>query len=139
MTPPPTNEIAIYDSKFTIHDLEQIVTSRRAGRCASARGNRKSSILTRTAERGIALIITLILLSVTLVMAIAFLAISRRERGSVTTSTDTATARLAADSALASAEAQIMANILATTNPYNFGLSSRRITSIRLVCEPADS
>jgi hypothetical protein len=75
-----------------------------------------------SAKSGIALVITLILLSVTLVMAIAFLAISRRERGSVTTSTDTATARLAADSALANAEAQIIANVLSTTNPYNFGL-----------------
>jgi hypothetical protein len=73
-------------------------------------------------ECGIALVLTLILLSVTLVMAIAFLAISRRERGSVTTSTDTATARLAADSALANAEAQIMANMLSTTNPFSFGL-----------------
>jgi hypothetical protein len=81
-----------------------------------------SGLRSPSSERGIALVITLILLSVTLVMAIAFLAISRRERGSVTTSTDTATARLAADSALASAEAQIVANVLSTTNPYNFGL-----------------
>ena len=43
-------------------------------------------------------------------MAVAFLAISRRERGSVTTSTDTATARLAADAALASAQAQIISS-----------------------------
>ena len=55
-------------------------------------------------------------------MAIAFLALSRRERGAVTTVTDTASARLAADAALANAEGQIMANALATTNPYNFGL-----------------
>ena len=34
---------------------------------------------------GVALVITLILLSVTLLMALAFLAISKRERGSVTT------------------------------------------------------
>jgi hypothetical protein len=73
-------------------------------------------------QRGIALVITLILLSVTLVMAIAFLAISNRERNSVTTTTDAATAKLAADSALAHAEAQIIANVFATTNPYNFGL-----------------
>ena len=65
-----------------------------------------------------ALVITLILLSVTLIMAVAFLAISRRERGSVVTSTDTATARLAADAALANAEAQIISSVLATTNPY---------------------
>jgi hypothetical protein len=72
-------------------------------------------------ERGIALVITLILLSVTLVMAVAFLAISRRERGAVTTSTDTITARYAADAALANAQAQIIASILAG-NPYNSGL-----------------
>ena len=83
---------------------------------------RQPSLVTRHSEQGIALVITLILLSVTLVMAVAFLAISRRERGSVTTSTDTTTARLAADSALANAQAQIVANVLATTNPYNYGL-----------------
>jgi hypothetical protein len=55
-------------------------------------------------------------------MVLAFLAVSRRERGAVTTTTDTASARLAADAALANAEAQIVANALATTNPYNFGL-----------------
>ena len=73
-------------------------------------------------QRGVALIITLILLAVVTVMAVAFLASSQRERGAVTTTTDTAGARLAADAALAQAEAQIMANTLATTNPYNFGL-----------------
>jgi hypothetical protein len=77
----------------------------------------------RRSERGIALVITLILLSVTLVMAIAFLAISRRERGSVTTSTDIVTARLAADAALANAQAQIIASILATNAAaYSSGL-----------------
>ena len=69
-----------------------------------------------------ALIITLLLLGVVTLMAIAFLALSRRDRGAVTTVTDTASARLAADAALANAEAQIAANALATTNPYNFGL-----------------
>jgi hypothetical protein len=73
-------------------------------------------------QRGVALIITLILLAVVTFMAIAFLAMSRRERGAVTTVTDTAGARYAADAALANAEAQIIANALATTNPFNFGL-----------------
>ncbi len=63
-----------------------------------------------------ALIITLILLSVTLIMAVAFLAIARRERNAVSTTTDTAVARLATDSALAAAEAQLAANVFATTN-----------------------
>jgi hypothetical protein len=94
--------------------------------CPAAGGaavcNRKSPIVNRKSEQGIALVITLILLSVTLVMAVAFLAISRREAGSVTTSTDTVTARLAADAALANAQAQIIASVLATQNPYNPGL-----------------
>jgi len=83
---------------------------------------RHPSPVTRHPQRAVALVITLILLSVTLVMALAFLAISGRERGSVSTQTDTATTRLAADAGLAAAEAQIAANILSTTNPYTFGL-----------------
>src|SRR5580692_5617067 len=70
-------------------------------------------------QRGVVLIITLILLAVVTVMAVAFLATSRRERGAVTTTTETASARLAADAALANAEAQIIANVLATPNAYN--------------------
>jgi hypothetical protein len=70
----------------------------------------------RRRRAGMALIITLILLSVTLIMAVAFLAIARRERNAVSTTTDTAVARLATDSALAAAEAQLAANVFATTN-----------------------
>ena len=69
-----------------------------------------------------ALIITLIMLSVVTFMALTFLAVSRRERGVVTTTTDTASAKLAADDALAAAEGQIVANALANANPYGFGL-----------------
>ena len=85
-------------------------------------GLQPSTFSLQPAQRGVALVITLIMLSVTLVMAIAFLAISRRERNSVSTTTDTTVARLAADSALAAAQAQIVANIFATTNlaAYNF-------------------
>jgi hypothetical protein len=71
---------------------------------------------------GVALIITLILLAVVTFMALTFLAISRRERNAVTTTTDSLTAQLAADDALASAEAQVVANLLATSNSFNFGL-----------------
>lgn len=73
-------------------------------------------------QSGIALVITLILLAVTLVMAIAFLAISRRERGSVSTTEDAATAKFAADAALAKAEGRIVSQLMATTNPYVFSL-----------------
>ena len=83
-----------------------------------------SPSVTRRTEQGIALVITLILLSVTLVMAVAFLAIANRERNAVTTTTDTATARHGAEPALAYAAAQIVANILSSTNAaaYNFNL-----------------
>jgi hypothetical protein len=77
----------------------------------------------RATERGIALVITLILLSITLVMAIAFMALSKRERNAVTTTTDTAIARQAADSALAQAQNRVMANLLAAPGGANsFGL-----------------
>ena len=87
-----------------------------------SRSSRHVSRVTCHTQRGVALIITLILLSVVTFMAITFLALSRRERSAVTTVTDTAGARLAADAALASAEAQIIANVLSATNPYNFSL-----------------
>jgi hypothetical protein len=119
---------------FTIYDLRFTIVKQSGGAvspltAAGAHGvtrptafNRKASIVNHKSQRGVALIITLILLSVTLVMALAFLALSGRERGSVTTQTDTATARLAADAGQSFAEAQIAANILASTNPYAFGL-----------------
>jgi hypothetical protein len=110
----------IHDSRFTIRKKspESAVVSPRA--CAA--GGRKPAIVNQPSRSGIALVITLILLSVTLVMAVAFLAISNRERSSVTTTTDAATARLAAEAALAQAESQILSTMLATTNRYNYGL-----------------
>ena len=109
----------IYDLRFTI--WKKSSAGDRARRCEPLAANRQSPIVNR--KSGVALVITLIMLSVTLVMAIAFLAISRRERNSVGTNTDTTVARLAADSALAAAQAQIVANIL-TTNAasYDFHL-----------------
>jgi len=96
-------------------------TNRQPARGESISSCRPSPVTCRR-QRGVALVITLILLSVTLVMALAFLAISNRERGSVTAQTDTTTARLGADAGLADAEAQIAANVLTSTNPYSFGL-----------------
>ncbi len=125
----------IYDLRFTIWKKSGRAGSplpaanaqqRRARSDApylSQRGLQPSAFsLQPSQQRGVALIITLILLSVVTLMAIAFLALSRRDRNAVTTVTDTASARLAADAALANAEAQIVANVLSTTNSYNFGL-----------------
>src|ERR1039458_7144815 len=92
-----------------------------------AHAPRQSSIVNRKSS-GIALVITLIMLAVTLVMAVAFLALARRERGRLTTVTDTTTAQLAADSGVANAEAQIAANMLygtlngSSSNAFNLHL-----------------
>ena len=104
---------------FTIYDLRFTIWKKPA---ASVAGNHQSSIVNHKSQQGVALIITLILLSVVTFMAITFLALSRRERSAVSTVTDTASARLAADAALANAEAQVIANVLSTTNPFNFTL-----------------
>ena len=103
--------------RLRISNSEFRIASAKKSPVADAVGHSQS-------QRGIALVITLIMLSVTLVMAVAFLAIARRERGAVTTTTDTTTARLAMESALAKAQNQIVANILASTNlgAYSYGL-----------------
>src|SRR5258708_18159814 len=65
-------------------------------------------------QRGVALIITLIMLSIITVMAVAFLALSRRERSSVVHSANSLDAELAASSALERAKAEILANIISS-------------------------
>src|SRR6184192_3628237 len=62
-------------------------------------------------QRGVALVITLIMLSVITVMAVAFLALSRRERASVVHSQATIDAELAASSGLERAKAEILGSI----------------------------
>ncbi|HEY5043087.1 MAG TPA: hypothetical protein VIK53_13915, partial [Verrucomicrobiae bacterium] len=104
----------IYDCRLPIWKKSPPAAAVVSG--AGAAGNRQS-------RAGMALVITLILLSVTLVMAIALLALAGRERNAVTGTTDATTARLATDSALAAAQAQIVAAIQSTNAAsYNFGL-----------------
>jgi hypothetical protein len=76
----------------------------------------------RSTERGVALVITLVLLSVITFMAVTFLVVSSAQRGSVTTETEQAQARLAADQARERAIVQLIAPILAWTNEFNYGL-----------------
>jgi hypothetical protein len=73
-------------------------------------------------EEGVALVITLILLSVITFMAITFLVVSRGEKSTVGSVTEQTTARLAAEQALEMAQDAMMAPMLAFTNPYNIGL-----------------
>jgi hypothetical protein len=73
-------------------------------------------------ERGVALVITLIMLSVITFMAIAFLVLSRGERTSVSTATDQSIARLAADNGLERAEVELIAPMLVSGNFSSSGL-----------------
>lgn len=86
-------------------------------------GKGQSSAVNPQSEKGIALVITLIMLAVTLVMAVAFMALARRERSTVSGIHDTKVAQLAAEAALARAQSQIAASIeFNPGNAYNFGL-----------------
>ena len=67
--------------------------------------------MNRHTQKGVALVITLIMLSVVTFMAITFLALSRRERSSVSVTTDQTTANMMADAALARAEAEILSRM----------------------------
>jgi len=73
-------------------------------------------------QRGIALITTLIMLSVVTLMAVAFLSVSRRERASVTTSSDRADAKSMAEIALQRAEVEVVARVQAVSNLLNYDL-----------------
>src|SRR5258708_6834291 len=73
-------------------------------------------------ERGVALVITLIMLSVITFMAIAFLVLSRGERTSVGTATDQSIARLGADNALERVQVELVAPMMASGNPFSSGL-----------------
>ena len=55
-------------------------------------------------------------------MTVTFLVVSRSQKGSVVTETDQAIARLAADTALERAKAELLAAILGSTNEFNYGL-----------------
>ncbi len=76
----------------------------------------------RRSQRGVALIITVIMLSVITFLAVAFLALSGREKGAVKVNTDQTTAREAAISGLERAKAELLANILVSGNLANFDL-----------------
>ncbi len=77
-------------------------------------------------QQGVALVITLIMLSVVTFMAVAFLSLSRRDRNSVSVSADHQNAGLMAEAALAHAQSKIVARLLArnTMLGYEFMVST---------------
>src|SRR5512140_2013867 len=76
----------------------------------------------RNSERGVALVITLVMLALVTMMAVVFLGVSRRERASVMATGDIAASRLMADAAVARAEAELASRMMTTTNLLNFDL-----------------
>ena len=78
--------------------------------------------MNRSQQRGIALVITLIMLSVVTITAVAFLAVTRQDRASVGAAVEQLDARNAAEVALQRAEAEVASRILAATNRQNFDL-----------------
>ncbi len=74
----------------------------------------------RSSERGVALIITLIMLSVVTVMAVLFLGVSRRERAAVTVTSDQITAKFMTEAAFARAQSDITSRMLTASNEFNY-------------------
>jgi len=83
------NSERVHGSLDSAFDVERSMLDVRCFR-SSHHPSPARGVGTPNSERGMALVVTLIMLSVTLIMSVAFLAISRRERNAVTTTTDTA-------------------------------------------------
>jgi hypothetical protein len=74
-------------------------------------------------QSGVALVVTVIMLSVVTLMAVAFLAVSRSQKAAVTVVQDQSDARLMAGTALQRAQAEVVGRMLATTNKFAYGVS----------------
>ncbi len=76
----------------------------------------------RRSQRGVALVVTLIMLSVITFMAVTFLVLSQRERSAVTGTTDTKIARNASDTALARVSTELLTRMMLQSNFQDFNL-----------------
>lgn len=74
-------------------------------------------------RRGVALVITLIMLSVVTITAVAFLAMSRRERLSISAYGEQIDARYLADTALNRAKADLVNRMFNSSNRFGYGLA----------------
>ena len=87
-------------------------------------------------EDGVALVMTLILLSIITFMAIAALVISRNEKSSVATALDQSTARYAADAGRDRAIAEMVGRIKASNNAFNYDFFVSNTNLIRSAAAP---
>lgn len=83
---------------------------------------RSAGFPTCRGERGIALVITLVMLAVVTVMAIVFLAVTRRERSSVKLAEETAIAKDMADAAMERAKAEAIAGMNAAGSKLHYDI-----------------
>ncbi len=86
------------------------------------------------ANSAVALVITLLMLSVITFLAIAFLAMTKRDRSAVTATLDVDTAKNMSDAALARAQTEIIAQMMAQTDilSYDYTASHNYITPSNL-------
>lgn len=82
-------------------------------------------------QKGVALVITLVMLAVVTLMAITFLAVSRRERAAVTIADDQTVSRLMADAALERVKAEIVTRMMASGSllTYDFAVSTNFVNT----------
>lgn len=76
----------------------------------------------QTPRSGVALVATLIMLSLVTFMVVAFLSVARRERQSVAASLTINEARAAMEAALARSQAEIAARLLTSGDPWSYGM-----------------
>lgn len=94
----------------------------------------------RAAQRGIALVITLVMLAIVTVMAIVFLAVSRRERTSVKMSEELSMANAMAEAALERAKAEAMARMSVAGSKLHYDLfNSTNFQAASYTPQPAAS
>src|SRR5688572_25159308 len=73
-------------------------------------------------QNGIALVITLVMLAIVTVMAIVFLAVTRRERSSVKVTEETAIAKDMADAALERVKTEVMSKMNANGSKLHYDI-----------------
>lgn len=105
--------VELYDTLIVSSNLEDGSSHSSPLRSASSK-ILVSASSGRNAERGVALVITLIMLSIITVVTVAFLALSQRERAAVGQSTQQTIAEMAAETGRERATAQIISRVLNT-------------------------
>jgi hypothetical protein len=76
----------------------------------------------QTQHSGVALVITLIMLSLVTFLTVAFLSVARRERSSMVVTQSQTDSKNAADSGLAYAQSAALAQMFTLTNIHNYGM-----------------